>query len=109
MQDLRLEEITELVSCALNKTGRLAPWNRLRVRVCEHLIGRGLLEPVQAGTVSNEGQYPDVVPVLNQGASVRLTAAGKAAVRALAVRDYGEYFPVASDIEQAQINCEDAS
>lgn len=100
--ELRTEEIMELVSCALNTTGTMRPWNRLRVRVCEHLIGRGLLEPVKPETCSNTGFYPAVVPSLKKGASVRLTKASKQTIRKLAVQDYGEFFPVADDIRHAQ-------
>lgn len=102
MNELRPDEIMELVSCALNTTGTMRPWSRLRLRVCEHLIGRGLLEAVKPETCCNTGGYPAIIPTLKKGATVRLTAAGKLAVRKLAVRDYGEFFPVAADIRQAQ-------
>lgn len=104
MNDLRPAEIEEIVGCALNTTRTLRPANRIRRRVCEHLIGRGLLTPVKPGTCWNTGYYPAIVPTLKPGASVRLTDAGKLAVLALDVRDYSEYFPVAADVQQAQTN-----
>jgi hypothetical protein len=103
MTDLPHEEVTELITCALNKTGKVYPQNRVRMRVCEHLIGRGLMEPVKAEDCVNAGHYPVIVPTINRSAALRLTDAGRRAVLNLAVRDYDAYFPVASDIEAAQM------
>lgn len=96
-------EIQELIACALNTSGIARPMQRVRVRVCEHLIGRGLLEPVQPASCWNQGCYPSVVPTLKPGASVRLTEAGRQAILGLEVRDYDAYFPTASDIQRAQM------
>lgn len=103
--DLKPAEIVELITCALNTTGMMRPINRVRLRVCEHLIGRLLLEPVKADTCWNQGHYPVIVPTLKPGASVRLTAAGKLAICSLPCIDFGEWFPVAADIQKAKRNC----
>lgn len=109
MTDLRNEEVTELVTCALNKTGTVRTSWRARLRVFEHLVGKGLLEPVNADSCANAGHYPAVVPTLKFGAALRLSDAGRLAVLNLPVRAYGDYFPVASDVEAAQAKCEAVS
>jgi hypothetical protein len=86
----------------LNKTGTVQPYDRIRLRVCEHLVGRGLMEPVKAEDCVNAGHYPVIIPTVNRSASLRLTEAGRRAVLNLAVQDYGAYFPVAADILAAQ-------
>lgn len=104
--ELKPAEIVELITCALNKTGMMRPFNRVRLRICEHLIGKLLLEAVKPDTVWNQGHYPVIVPTLKPGASVRLTVAGKLAICSLPCIDFGEWFPVAADIQRAKCNCD---
>lgn len=109
MTDLPDIEVKELITCVLNKTGTVRPYDRIRLRVCEHLVGRGLMESVDADGCFNTGYYPAIVPTLRRSAALRLTDAGRLAVLNLAVRDYGDYFPVASDILAAQRKCEESA
>lgn len=103
---LHIDEIIELVTCALNKTGRLRPFNRIRLRVCEHLIGKGLMEPVKPGDAANIASYPVIIPSLRPGASVKLTQAGRDAVCELPPDDYGFWFPTIADVLKAKANCD---
>lgn len=108
--DLKRDEVLELVTCALNQTGKLRPVNRIRRRICEHLIGKGLIEPVNPNNVWNDSHYPAIIPSLKPGAAVRLTAAGKLAICSLPCIDYNEWFPLASDVLRAKqaCNCPDS-
>jgi len=108
--ELKPAEILELITCALNATGKMRPWNRVRLRVCEHLIGKKLLEPVNPNNCWNDTNYPVIIPTLKPGAAVRLTDAGRLAICSLPCIDFNEWFPLAKDVQRAKqvCNCPDA-